>query len=68
MVLNRQRLVVDGRMVIARTEGIQYSIRKPTRTWIGYFLSGQRAAHVYEGTGRLLISTIPYWRHAIASR
>jgi uncharacterized protein (AIM24 family) len=68
VVLNGQRLVVDGRMVIARTEGIQYSICKPTRSWIGYFLSGQQAAHVYEGTGRLLFSTTPYWRRAIASR
>ena len=63
--LNDETLVVDGRAVIARTEGIRFSVRRPTKSLISYWLSGQRAAYVYRGTGRLLLSAIPYWRYAM---
>ena len=62
VVLNDQRLVVDGKYVIARTSGIKFTVRRPTRSRLGYYLSGEKYARVYEGTGRLLIATTPYWR------
>jgi uncharacterized protein (AIM24 family) len=62
VTLNDERLVVDGNYVIARTSGISFSIRRPTRSRLRYYLSGERYARVYRGTGRLLMSTTPYWR------
>ena len=66
--LNDERLVVDGNYVIARTAGISFKIRRPTRSLLGYYLSGERYARVYEGTGRLLIATTPYWRLRIGQK
>ncbi len=62
IVLDRDRLVVDGPMVIARTQGIRLSIRRPARNWLAFWMSGQKRAYVYEGSGRLLLCTTPYWR------
>ena len=62
IVLERDRLVVDGPMVIARTQGIRLSIRRPARSWLAFWMSGQKRAYVYEGSGRLLLCTTPYWR------
>lgn len=56
------RLVADGPFVIARTAGISLSVRRPTKSWLSYLLSGQNRAFVYEGTGKLLLCTTPYWR------
>jgi uncharacterized protein (AIM24 family) len=56
------RLVADGPFVIARTAGISLSIRRPAKSWLSYWLSGQKRALIYEGTGKLLLCTTPYWR------
>ena len=60
--LRDDRLVVDGRFVVAYTAGIRLSVRRPTKSLLAYFLSGQRAAYVYEGTGTILLVPVPYWR------
>jgi len=60
--LRGDRLVVDGRYVVARTSGIRLSVRRPTKSFLAYWLSGQRAAYVYEGTGTILLVPVPYWR------
>jgi len=56
------RLVADGPFVIGRTAGISLSVRRPARSWMSYWMSGQKLAYVYEGTGKLLLCTTPYWR------
>ena len=68
LTLNSERLVVDGPFVIARTDGIKFSIRRPARTRWSTWLSGQTSARVYEGKGRLLMCTTPYWRLAIKNK
>ena len=62
IALDNEELVVDGKYVLARTSGISLKIRRPGRGLLGFFLSGERAARAYKGTGRLLISTTPNWR------
>ena len=62
MKLQNGRMVVDGNYVVARTSGIKLSIRRPERSYISHLLSGENYARVYEGTGRLLMCTTPYWR------
>jgi uncharacterized protein (AIM24 family) len=60
--LKNQRMVVDGKCVLARTSGITFTVDRPARGLFGYFFSGESAARIYQGTGRLLLSTTPYWR------
>jgi uncharacterized protein (AIM24 family) len=60
--LVNDKLVTDGPFVIARTQGISLRVRRPAKNLVSYWLSGQKLAYVYEGTGRLLLCTVPYWR------
>ena len=60
--LDDDQLVVDGPQVVAHTAGIRLSMRRPARSWISYWMSGQKLAYCYRGTGKLLLCTTPYWR------
>ncbi|MFN7733674.1 MAG: AIM24 family protein [Pirellula sp.] len=61
------RLVADGRQVIARTAGVKFSIERPTRNWMGLFTSGEGWVRVYEGAGKVLLNPAPYWRYRVYS-
>lgn len=64
--LNDQRVVADGRYVIARTEGVKYRVRRSADSILGSYLSGEgRRLRVYEGTGTVLISSYPYWKYRL---
>ena len=65
--LKDQRLATDGNYVLARTEGIAYRVRRSARTLIGSLLTGERRLRVYEGTGRILLSSYPYWRQLLST-
>ena len=60
--LNDDTLVTDGPFVVARTQGISMQIKRPAKNLLSYWLSGQKRAYVYKGTGKLLLCTVPYWR------
>jgi uncharacterized protein (AIM24 family) len=60
--LNDETLVTDGPFVIARTQGISMQLKRPAKNLISYWLSGQKRAFVYKGTGKLILCTVPYWR------
>jgi uncharacterized protein (AIM24 family) len=60
--LRGEKLVVAGNYVIGRTEGIRFTIRRAAKSLISHWLSGERSARVYEGTGKLLLCTTPYWQ------
>jgi len=62
VTLDNDRLVADGPFVIARTQGISLRVRRPARSLLSFWLSGQKRAYVYEGSGKLLLCTTPYWR------
>jgi uncharacterized protein (AIM24 family) len=62
VTLTNDRLVADGPFVIARTAGIRLTVKRPARSLVSFWLSGQKRAYVYEGTGKLLLCTTPYWR------
>ena len=63
--LRNERMVADGKYVLARTGDIRYRIKTATRTAMGQWLAGERRLRVYEGTGRLLLASYPYWRVAL---
>ena len=60
--LKDDAFVTDGPFVIARTQGISMRVKRPARSLVSYWLSGQKLAYSYEGTGKMLICTVPYWR------
>jgi uncharacterized protein (AIM24 family) len=60
--LRNERLVVAGNYVIGRTEGIKFTIRRAAKSLISHWLSGEKSARVFEGTGKLLLCTTPYWQ------
>ena len=60
--LNDETLVTDGPFVVARTQGISMQLKRPAKNLISYWLSGQKRAYVYKGTGKLILCTVPYWR------
>ena len=62
VVLDNDRFITDGPFVIARTQGISMQIKRPAKSVVSYWLSGQKRAYVYEGTGTLLLCAVPYWR------
>lgn len=62
ITLENDRLVTDGPFVVAHTEGIRLRMRRPATSIVSHWLSGQRFAYSYEGTGRVLLCTVPYWR------
>ena len=53
--------------MIARTEGLSYTIRRPSRSLIGHWLSGEDLVRVYSGFGRVLLVTAPFWNQRILS-
>jgi uncharacterized protein (AIM24 family) len=65
--LRGERLAVEGKLVIARTEGVRYGIRRPTRSIIGYWLSGEELVRTYSGWGKVLMTTTPYWNQRLLS-
>lgn len=62
MELNDDTLVTDGPFVVARTQGISMQIKRPAKSLLSHWLSGQKRAYVYKGTGKLILCTVPYWR------
>lgn len=68
LTLEQGRLVVDGDYVIARTAGITFRLKRAARSVFGSWLAGESLTRVYEGSGKLLISSVPYWRYAMAQK
>lgn len=62
VTLTNDRLIVDGPFVVAHTSGITLKMRRPAKSFWSGWLSGQRRTYSYEGTGKLLLCTVPYWR------
>ena len=59
--LDNSRLKVDGRMVIARTEGLTFTVKKPARSLFSSMLCHEGMLRTYEGSGSLLLSRMPFW-------
>ncbi len=58
-VLNSERLVVDGDFAVARSESLQFSTQKATKSILGSLTSGEGLVTVLEGTGKVYFAPIP---------
>jgi uncharacterized protein (AIM24 family) len=47
--------------VIARSGSVRYVLRRPAKSLIGSWISGERLLRVFEGPGRILAAPTPYW-------
>lgn len=61
------RFVVQGRLVLGRTDGLRFTSERAARFPRNLF-SGQSRMRVFSGTGRLLVCWTPYWNHHIYTR
>jgi uncharacterized protein (AIM24 family) len=65
VTLNNDRLLVEGRLVLARTEGVDY-LRRRVSALVPSLLSGEPVMRLYRGTGKALVCWTPYWNRQIA--
>ena len=63
-----QPLVANGKYVVARTADVAYSIRRPTKSYLASYASGEGHCRYYDGPGRVLVCYSPYWRHRVFSQ
>lgn len=47
--------------VIARSAEVTYRVKRPARSLIGSWLSGERSLRVFTGPGHIVVSPTPYW-------
>jgi uncharacterized protein (AIM24 family) len=63
-----EEIAVEGKLVIGRTAGVHYFLRRSTRSILGSYLSGEKPLRVFRGPGKVLMSATPYWNSFILSR
>ena len=61
LLLENNKLVVDGKFAFARSSTLNYSCQKATKSLLGSVTSGEGMVRVYEGTGKVLMSPIAYF-------
>jgi uncharacterized protein (AIM24 family) len=67
VVLHDGWIAAEGKQIIARTAGLSYAVRRPTRSIIGYYLSGEHALRTYSGFGKVLLTKAPYFNQKLLS-
>jgi uncharacterized protein (AIM24 family) len=60
VILDGDRLAVEGKLVIARTESLEYRVRRATK-FLQSFISGEGGLRTYQGKGKALVCWTPYW-------
>jgi uncharacterized protein (AIM24 family) len=63
--LNNDKLVVDGKYVLAREASLTYSVQRSAKSLFSSVTSGEGLVRIYEGTGLVLMAPIPYWRQRL---
>jgi uncharacterized protein (AIM24 family) len=63
--LSNEKLLVDGKYVLARESGLSYTVQRSTKSLLGSATSGEGLLRVYEGTGTVMMAPIPYWRQRL---
>lgn len=57
--LHGETLAVDGRFGIARSAGIDFSVRRASKSMLGSVTSGEGLVNVFEGHGTVYIAPVP---------
>jgi uncharacterized protein (AIM24 family) len=64
LTLKDERLLVEGKLVLARTESVDY-FRRRVSALVPSLISGEPVMRVYRGTGKALVCWTPYWNQQI---
>jgi uncharacterized protein (AIM24 family) len=63
--LTNDKLVVDGKYVLARESSVNYSVQRSAKSLLGSVTSGEGVVRTYEGTGMVLMAPMPFWRQRL---
>jgi uncharacterized protein (AIM24 family) len=66
VILKNDRLLVEGKLVLARTEGVDY-LRRRVSALLPSLFSGEPVMRLYRGTGKALVCWTPYWNRQLAA-
>jgi uncharacterized protein (AIM24 family) len=55
---------VQGRLVLGRTDGLQFTSKRPS-SFLRSYISGQKRLRVFSGTGKALVCWTPYWNEQL---
>lgn len=55
----------EGKIVVARSADITYNVTRPTGRFFDFFLAGEGFLKSFDGTGRILVCPIPYWKQRL---
>ena len=58
VILNNDKLVVDGSFAVARSSGIELQVKKATKGIFSTLISGEGIVNTFTGTGKVLIAPI----------
>jgi uncharacterized protein (AIM24 family) len=56
LTLENETLQVDGSFALLRTEGIQFSVKRASASFIGAMTSGEGLLQTFQGTGRVWVA------------
>jgi uncharacterized protein (AIM24 family) len=62
--IDDEEVVVQGRLVLGRTDGLRYRVRRATG-FLQSFIAGEPLVRSYSGTGKALVCWTPYWNKYI---
>lgn len=65
MELGDEEFACEGHKVIARSSRVQYSLRRPSDSFLSSWISGETMLRVYRGPGRILVSPSSYWNEVL---
>ncbi len=65
--LRNEKLVVDGRFAVARTSGIDLTVKKASRGLISSVISGEGLVNTFTGTGKVLIAPVENYMNTMIS-
>lgn len=54
--LDKSRLSVDGNFALVRSEGIKFSVKRSSKSWVATSVSGEGMLQTFEGTGTVWLA------------
>lgn len=63
-----ESLSVDGGFAIARTSGVEYAVKRASKSLVGSFTSGEGLVNTFTGHGRVLLAPVPNLHQSLISQ
>ncbi len=65
--LRNEKLVVDGRFAVARTSGVELSVKRASKGLLSSMFSGEGLVNTFTGTGKVLIAPVENYFNTLIS-